>query len=175
MRAALAGLVLAVALAACDGAGPLTAEAPSPSPTPEADAGPDQPRQIPTEADEPGAQGRACDPADVAEMDEVVGGQLAAFADGDFAAALGFATPGFRDDWDPEAFERLITEDYPQVSAAVGHSVDTCHTDGAVATLSVRVVDPDGAIFELTYLLEQVDGDWRIAGATPPRPVGGAV
>lgn len=107
-----------------------------------------------------------CDAVDGAAIDEVIGNQLAAFAGGDFAGALGFATPGFQESFPLEEFEAMITQSFPVPATATGHEILECQVIGTAAA-AVVVVTGDAGTQALQYgLLELADG-WRIDGAVP--------
>jgi hypothetical protein len=107
----------------------------------------------------------ACEGDELAAMDEVIAGQLAAFADDDWEAALGFASSDVRAATDADAFALLIEEAYPAAADAVEHRSERCVTRGTgAAEVHVRVTAADGARADLVYLLVDEEG-WRIAGA----------
>jgi hypothetical protein len=119
------------------------------------------------EADGPGGAALgACGDEDRRAVDEVVGGQLAAFAAGDFAAALDLTTPQFQSGIDVAAFEALITEGFPVPASATGHRLVACTTDGRAAVAEVDVTGTAGEQ-SLQYGLLRIDGTWRIDGAVP--------
>jgi hypothetical protein len=100
-------------------------------------------------------------------MDGAVGGQLDAFAAGDYGAALEFSTDSFRAANSEEVFEEIIAEGFPQAAMAADHELGQCLTDGDNATLAVGVIDEQGGRLELLYLMEREDDAWRIGGALP--------
>jgi hypothetical protein len=103
-------------------------------------------------------------------MDEVIAGQLAAFADDDWEGALGFASSDFRAVTDADAFALLIEEAYPAAADAVEHRSERCVTRGTgAAEVRVEVVAADGDRARMIYLLVDEDG-WRIAGAVALAP-----
>ncbi|WP_157041957.1 DUF4864 domain-containing protein [Nitriliruptor alkaliphilus] len=109
----------------------------------------------------------ACDPDDLAAMDAVIAGQLAAFAADDWEAALGFASDEFRAGMDPETFAAVIEEGYPVAADAAEHRSEACVTrGGGAAEVRVEVVATDGDTAGMVYLLVDEDG-WAIAGAVP--------
>lgn len=118
--------------------------------------------------------GVACDDEERAGIDSAVAGQLDAFAVGDYAGALDFATEGFRAGRSPSDFEAIITEGFPIAADAASHATDGCRSDGSQATIQVSVVSAGGEIGGFAYLLErEPDGVWRIAGAVPADTQGG--
>lgn len=113
-----------------------------------------------------------CDDATRTAMAEVVDGQLAAFLDRDWDAALAFASSDFRDDFDPASFAAVITDQFPTVANHVARDLGPCaiaDTGPPVArgTIIVTVTDDDGSRQELAYLMAREDDTWRIGGAVP--------
>lgn len=162
--AAVMGLSL-LALAACSASDAPPAAMPDPPPV-EAPLPPPA-EDIPGPAPPPSAEPRVGDCGDqvVAEVDEVIAGQLAALAADDHERALGFASEDFRASFDAAAFEALIDGSYPVVADAAEHRVDACQQrDAAAAQVRVTVTASDGEHGVFVYLLVDEDG-WAIAGA----------
>lgn len=121
----------------------------------------------PASESEPDPHGElACDDATLEDIDATIGGQLEAFADDDYDAALSFTTEGFQEQFSADRLRGLIEEGFPLVADADGHSSSTCVEADGVAQLLVAVTAGDEEL-ELVYSLELEDGEWRIAGATP--------
>jgi hypothetical protein len=180
-RAGARALAVAAALALAAGC---TGDAPAAAPQPEPDvpaepdgsdvpAEPDGPtgRTEPTDPAPPPAPGADladCDAEERAAITRAVDGQIGAFADGDYAAALGFATDGFRAGFTPATFEQLIREGFPIAADPASHATGACRTDGAAATMEVTIVSGGGEVGGFTYLAQRAaDGTWAIAGAVP--------
>jgi len=108
----------------------------------------------------------ACDEATLEDIDATIDAQLAAFADDDYEAALALTTEGFQEQFDAELLRGIIEEGFPLVAEADGHTSDTCVASDGAAQLLVSVTAGDDAL-ELVYAMEDEDGEWRIAGATP--------
>ncbi len=134
------------------------AESPAPPPASESTASESPASEPPAET--------ACAPEDLSGISDTIGGQLMAFADGDFEAALGFATPGFRDSFTPQEFEAMITSTFPVPATATAHQVLDCVrlADGAATT--VRVTGAGGQQ-DYSYGLRLLADGWRIDGAVP--------
>lgn len=160
-----ATLVALVALVACTGA-PTLVDRPDEG----EDAGAAEPEaeQDPGAADDPHGD-LTCGDATLEAVNAAIGGQLAAFAEGDFAAALEFASTGFRDDFDVERFRAVIEEGFPAVAENQGHTSDVCVQVEDRVDVLVTVVGPDEDQ-ELRYGLVREDGQWRIDGAVPVAP-----
>jgi hypothetical protein len=166
----------AIVLAACS-APDLTPAAGGDDPAPASTEGDDDPLAGDPFADRPPALDAppppspppptACASDDLAAMDEVIAGQLAAFAADDWETALDFASTDFREGIDPDTFALLIEEGFPVAADAVEHRSGTCLTRGTgAAEVRVEVVAVGGERADLVYLLVDEDG-WRIAGAAP--------
>jgi hypothetical protein len=109
-----------------------------------------------------------CDAEQRSGVEAAVDGQLGAFADGDYAAALEFASEGFRAGRTAASFEALIREGFPIAADPASHATGLCRTDGSTATIEVTVVSGSGELGGFAYLAElDADGVWRIAGAIP--------
>ncbi|MBA2317521.1 MAG: DUF4864 domain-containing protein [Euzebyales bacterium] len=183
-RAGLAGAALLLAVGCTTGSvaervAELGRSSPAPTVTPDPSSSPvpptsAPPRSAPAPTAAPSAapserRGRlsACADDDLTAMDGAVSGQLDAFAEGDYGAALEFSTEAFRAAHSEEVFEEIIAEGYPQAAMAADHELGQCLTDGDNATLAVGVIDDDGQRLELLYLMEREDDAWRIGGALP--------
>lgn len=159
LRAGLLALVLTLLVAACTGevVGGRASDGPGVAAQPEASASADPHGEL------------ACDDDTQAAIDATIDGQLAAFADADYDAALGFATERFRAGTTAEAFGEVIESDYPALRTASGHTSRVCVAQDGRAQLIVEVEGdaPD----ELIYQMVEEGGEWRIdVAARVPRP-----
>lgn len=145
---------------------------PSASPTPPAAAPTSEPTGSPSASNStPDSSPQDCDDADRGGIEAAISGQLAAFGQGDYAAAREFATDGFRAGVDLERFREIIDEGFPVVRDNTGHETGRCLTDGPFGSAVVTVTAGDGEEQVLAYLMERDDQDtWRIAGARPLQP-----
>lgn len=109
----------------------------------------------------------ACSDGDLAEIDEVIDAQLAAFVDDDYAGALDLASQDFRDSFDEESFRTVIEDGFPIVTEATGHDADVCVRRGDEAQLLVTVQGGGDEEAELVYRMVVEDDAWRINGAEP--------
>lgn len=164
-----AGLVLlALLCAACTGEvvdGRASADTGTAQRTPDAAAG---------ASDDPHGE-LACDEGTQAAIDATIDGQLAAFAEGDYDAALGFATESFRAATTAEAFGQVIESDYPALITASGHTSGVCVAQGDQAQVVVEVEGPGAGADELVYRMAREAGEWRImVAARVPSPADSA-
>lgn len=110
----------------------------------------------------------ACADDILAQIDETIDAQLAAFAEDDFGTALGLASEGFQEGLDEDTFRQIIEQDYPVVANAVGHRSGVCVEQDGSAQLLVTVQGEDGTAQELVYTMALEDDGWRIEGAQNP-------
>lgn len=135
------------------------------------------PSSAPDLADPPidDGSGPAIDPCTSEEqrtIEAVIDGQLDAFVADDWAAALAFASPEFRERFNPTELGRMIEQTFPVVANQVAADHDACLISGTEARVLSTVTDDRGDTIELTYLLEsQPDGSWLIGGAVPTEPI----
>lgn len=108
----------------------------------------------------------ACDDRTLRQIDQTIGGQLEAFADEDYAAALRFASAGFQEQFDEESFREVIEASFPDVADATGHTSGVCVHRGDDAQLLV-IVESEVSQLELVYQMVLEDDEWRIDGAVP--------
>ena len=108
-----------------------------------------------------------CEPDVQAGVDETVTAQLAALAEGDFRAALGYASAAFRSTVTVKAFRAIIRGGYPEVAAARDHAVIDCRQLGPEdAQVLMSVTGESGSVARVAYRLVLEDGGWRIDGAS---------
>ena len=108
-------------------------------------------------------QPRADEPAGA--IRSVIERQLAAFLKSDLEGAFAFASPGIQRMFrDPANFGRMVQQGYPMVwRPARWEMRDLVETDAGPVQV-VLFEDADGILHEADYLMEMVDGAWRIAG-----------
>jgi len=106
---------------------------------------------------------------------DTVLGQIDAFKRDDFTAAYRFASSTIKQQFDREAFERMVRGGYPEIAApAEARVLD----QGAASTgreyVILRVRGKSGTAVEALYELVQEDGDWKIDGVVT-RPASEAI
>lgn len=105
--------------------------------------------------------------ADPGAIRGVIGDQLAAFQRDDLDAAFAHASPGIQALFgDAQNFGRMVQAGYPMVwrPEVVEMRALTQTPRGPVQTVLFQ--GADGRLAEADYLMELVDGRWRIAGVT---------
>ncbi|EPX86724.1 DUF4864 domain-containing protein [Salipiger mucosus] len=98
-------------------------------------------------------------------IEDVIRQQMQAFSQEDVATAFGFASPGIQGMFGSAGnFGRMVREGYPMVwdndSLRFG---ELREIEGGLWQ-QVIVTDESGALHSLDYRMEQIDGEWRIAG-----------
>ena len=102
---------------------------------------------------------------------------LAALVAQDGAAALGFAGPGFRAQFEgqPEAFyAAIIAAGYGAIVESRSHSFGTFNQVSDTAVLqAVTFVGPDQVLYEAVYeLVDEPGQGWRVQGVALRRTAG---
>ena len=100
-------------------------------------------------------------------IDATIGAQTQAFRDGDFDAAYALASPSFQAGVSIEMFSRIIRLNYPQLLTADSARSGSCEADvpNGLATILVRFDTSSDPNYTLRYVVELVEGQWRISGA----------
>ncbi len=104
----------------------------------------------------------------LAQEDEIAGtirSQMEAFLAEDAETAFTFASPGIQGLFGtPENFSRMVREGYPMVWHPGEIRFGGLDERGNYLAQNVYVTDMAGRAHALEYLMEQIDGRWRIAG-----------
>lgn len=121
-----------------------------------------------TGADDQEVSATPCDAVTRAAIETAVIGQVNAFSLGDFDAAYAFASPGFQEGMSREVFGQLIRANYAQLLQATNPRSSSCDADeqNGFSTIVMRFDTPTTSGYTLRYVLEYVDNQWRIAGAS---------
>jgi hypothetical protein len=108
-----------------------------------------------------------CDDGVKSAIDQTIGNQTQAFRDGDFEAAYALASPSFQAGITVDVFASLIRLNYPQLLTADNARSGSCEADIAngVATILVRFETSSDPAYTLRYVVELVEGQWRVSGA----------
>jgi ketosteroid isomerase-like protein len=93
-----------------------------------------------------------------------VRGQLEAFRKGDFAAAYQFAAPNIQAQFPLPEFETMVRRGYPVIARNVDAIFGLTLEDGSRAAVTVRVIGPGQLTVAFRYMLEFIEGRWRIVG-----------
>jgi len=138
-----------------------TSDAPQDAPSPESEVEESPGSQMPELVLSP------CDDGVKDAIDATIGQQTQAFRDGDFDAAYALASPSFQAGMPLDVFSRLIRLNYPQLLTANNARSGSCEADvpNGLATILVRFETSSDPNYTLRYVVELVEGQWRIAGA----------
>ena len=103
------------------------------------------------------------EPAD--SIQAVIESQLQAFQASDVETAFTFAAPGIQQIFqNPQNFGRMVQNHYPMVWRPRHHEMrQFIQTDSGPVQV-VLFQDAAGHLHEAGYLMELIDGQWRIAG-----------
>jgi len=95
----------------------------------------------------------------------VIEDQLAAFGRDDLSAAFEHASPGIQGIFEtPENFGRMVRNGYPMVWRPARWEMLGVRDTGRGPVQTVLFEDRTGTLWEADYLMEEVDGEWRING-----------
>lgn len=105
--------------------------------------------------------------ADAAGIESVIRSQVEAMRADDWAGAFTYASPTIQGIFrDPDNFSRMVTTGYPMVwkprSVKAGALTETPR--GLMQTMIFE--DAEGRFFIADYLMQEVDGVWRINGVS---------
>lgn len=108
-------------------------------------------------------QARAGEPGDA--IQSVIERQIAAFLRDDLDGAFAFAAPNIQRRFgDPRNFGKMVRDGYPMVWRPARYEMlQLIETRSGLVQL-VLFEDTAGRLHEAGYLMELVDGAWRIAG-----------
>lgn len=99
------------------------------------------------------------------EIEAVIRDQLAAFERKDVAGAYAYASPGIKRIFPSgEVFGQMVERGYPMIwqpgPAQMGDLVESPR--GPIQQVTIQ--DRNGRLFEAFYLMQEIDGRWRING-----------
>ncbi len=112
--------------------------------------------------------GPAPDPKD--EIQKVIRQQVDAFRKNDFKTAYGFAHPGVKDQFTEAEFEQMVRGGFPIMLNPGEIVFGAMQEDGAKAGAQVLLRGENKETKAYQYLLEKVDGVWRISAVLPIDP-----
>ncbi len=106
---------------------------------------------------------RADEPADA--IQSVIDRQIKAFLASDLDQAFTFASPMIQKQFgDPSNFGRMVQRGYPMVWRPARYEMLQLVETGAGLVQVVLIEDASGQLHEAGYLMQQIDGKWRING-----------
>lgn len=106
---------------------------------------------------------RADEPGDT--IRSVIEGQLSAFQANDLDGAFAFASPTIQQKFgDPQNFGQMVRSGYPMVWRPARHEMlELLETPSGLVQV-VLFEDSAGGLHEAGYLMQMIDGEWRING-----------
>lgn len=108
-----------------------------------------------------------------AEIEAVIGRQIAAFLAEDVETAFGFASPAIRALFGtPERFGRMVREGYPMVWRPAQVRFLDLREEAGRLRQRVMITDAEGRLHLLDYEMIELDGGWRINGVRILRAAG---
>ncbi|SHG90159.1 DUF4864 domain-containing protein [Marivita hallyeonensis] len=104
-------------------------------------------------------------------IEETIQSQIDAFLQDDFETAFTFASPNIRNMFrTPENFGRMVQQGYPMVWRPDTVTYGDLRSIAGGLYQMVIVKDVDGNLHYLDYRMQQIDGEWRIAGVQILQP-----
>lgn len=102
---------------------------------------------------------------DAVAIQSVIQSQLDAFQANDLETAFGFASPTIQQKFgSPETFGRMVQNGYPMVWRPASRQWQKLVQTDAGPVQVVLFEDASGRLHEAGYLMQLVDGIWRING-----------
>jgi hypothetical protein len=118
---------------------------------------------------------RLSEAATKAELAGVIGSQLDAFRQGDFAGAYGFAGAGLQAQMDAATFEEMVRANFPGMTHSRSASYGVTFDNGENAAVNVGILTQSGRTLHYQYLLHREPAGWKIIGVTRVQPPGATV
>ncbi|MCK0149625.1 DUF4864 domain-containing protein [Marivita sp. S6314] len=98
-------------------------------------------------------------------IETTIQNQIDAFLKDDFETAFTFASPSIRNMFgSSDNFGRMVQQGYPMVWRPEDVVFGDLRAIAGGLYQMVIVKDADGALHYLDYRMQQIDGEWRIAG-----------
>ena len=136
-----------------------------------ADVAPDEaltppPSDPPSDTD-PGAPTQPCADVDKSAIDQAIVSQVEALSSRDYDAAYALASPSFQAGVSLEMFTDIIRVSYTPLLSATNARSGSCEVNAStsLATILVRFDTATDPAYTLRYVMELVEGQWRISGA----------
>ncbi len=98
------------------------------------------------------------------ELIAVIKSQLAAFRESDFPKAYSHATAGIKARFRLEAFELMVTSQYPSIAHSKTAVFGIILDNGDEAVVNVRIDGESSELADYRYLLKREKSAWKIQG-----------
>lgn len=171
------GLILAMllALSGCQAAvEELDTQANMESPAPQVETEPTEDAS-PDDTNEPEPAGpQECTEATQLSIQDSIDTQTAAFGEDNYERAYSIASPSFQDSVTLEEFVDIISGSYGPLIESSDLAYRDCMVDSSetIAAIDVRFIESGNSVYALRYLLVNVEGTWRVDGASNLQVVG---
>ena len=115
-----------------------------------------------------------CQEATQLSIEESIDTQTASFGQDDFDRAYSIASPSFQESVTLEGFIEIISGSYGPLIESSELAYRDCMVDSseAIAIIDVRFIESGNAVYGLRYLMVNVEGTWRVDGASNLQVVG---
>lgn len=100
------------------------------------------------------------------ELLRVVGSQLSAFRQGDFAAAYSYADSQLKGQFALGTFTEMVRGSYPTIARSRSASFGVVFDNGSLGIVMVGVTGFSGRESHYQYLLRRERAGWRVSGVT---------
>ena len=105
------------------------------------------------------------------ELTRVIDSQLAAFRNGDFNGAYGYADSSLQQQFTAPAFREMVRTSYPAIATSASATYGIVFDNGRIAVVMVCVTSHAGNELHYQYLLRREPAGWRISGVTRIHPL----
>ena len=144
------------------------------SPAPEVESEPTEDAS-PAETIEPEPAGpQECTEATQLSIQDSIDTQTAAFGVDDFDRAYSIASPSFQESVTLEEFVEIISGSYGPLIESSELAYRDCMVDSSetIAAIDVRFIESGNSVYALRYLMVNIEGTWRVDGASNLQVVG---
>lgn len=98
------------------------------------------------------------------ELVKIIEAQLAAFRTNDYTKAYTFAAAAIKQQFSPEAFERMIKTQYPNIAESRTAIFGPVFDNGDEAFVNVGIAGGSSKTINYGYLMKRESSGWRING-----------
>jgi len=115
-----------------------------------------------------------CQEATQLSIEDSIDTQTAAFGEGAFDRAYEISSPSFQESVTLEGFIEIISGSYGPLIQSSELAYRDCMVDSSevIAIIDVRFIESGNAVYGLRYLMVNVEGTWRVDGASNLQVVG---
>jgi hypothetical protein len=101
-----------------------------------------------------------------------VRGQLSAIRKADYASALTFSAPSFRESWNAKRFQEMVEAGYKEMTESTREDFETGLVADNAANVRVVVTTTDNSRIGYIFNLTRDGDDWYVRACSPGYPVG---